>query len=343
MPLTVTDLTKRFAPDAPPVVDAVRFEVAPDELFALLGPSGCGKTTTLRMIGGFERPDAGRITLAGRSLWDAGAGVPPEARKIGFVFQDLALFPHLTVARNVGFGLHRTPKAERRAEVEKVLALVGLTALAERLPGALSGGEQQRVALARAMAPRPRLILLDEPFSSLDAQRRTALQADVRHLLKQAGMAAVLVTHNQEEALSMADRIGVMHQGRILQTGQPEAIYDVPQTRFVAEFLGRTNIVPGQAAGQVADTPLGRIPIHEAAQGPVTLSLRPEHLALEPPTAADPPRAEVLTRAFKGHDTTYRIRLANTEYLVHTDNQRRFAVGDAVGVRCLKPGVVLKD
>ncbi len=243
--LTVSCLSKRFALNALPVVNGLSFEVEEGETFALLGPSGCGKTTALRCIAGFERADSGTVTLAGRTLVADGVAVPPEQRGIGFVFQDYALFPHLSVRDNVLFGLRTMGKKQSAERADDVIRLVGLAGFEHRKPHALSGGQQQRVALARAIAPRPRLLLLDEPFSNLDALLRQEMRERVREMLKQEGMTALLVTHDQEEALSFADRVAVMQNGRIDQIGTPEAIYATPRTLFVAQFLDEPAADPG--------------------------------------------------------------------------------------------------
>ena len=340
--LTVDGLTKGFVRAAPPVVRALSFGVAEGEIFALLGPSGCGKTTTLRLLAGFERADAGRVVLGGQTLADARRHVPPEQRGVGLVFQDYALFPHLSVLENVAFGLRGVPKTERHEQAREALRLVGLAGYEERAPQQLSGGQQQRVAIARSLAPRPRLLLLDEPFSNLDALLRQATRQEIRHVLKRQGMTAVLVTHDQEEALSFADRVAVMRNGQIEQVGTPEEVYHAPRTLFVAQFLGRTNLLLSEAAGREAETPLGRLALDRDAAGPVLLSLRPEHLALDAPEAGGTRVGQVVERAFKGHDVTFRVALGGIEYLVHTHSRVPFRPGDAVSLRALEPAVVLE-
>ncbi|MCX7600323.1 MAG: ABC transporter ATP-binding protein [Meiothermus sp.] len=340
--LRVQGLTKRFHPDFPPVVENVGFTVEQGEVFALLGPSGCGKTTTLRLIAGFELPDSGQIWLEGREI----TRLPPEERSIGFVFQDYALFPHLSVFENVAFGLRRLRGKARQARVMEVLGLVGLTVFKDRKPGELSGGQQQRVALARAIAPGPKLVLLDEPFSSLDAALRQSTRDEVRALLKQAGIGAILVTHDQEEALSVADRLAVMRSGQLEQVGTPEEVYHRPRTPFVAQFLGRTNLIPGEARGLEAETPLGRILLTEEAQGAVLLSLRPEGLGLAMPLGhlgIDGKQIEgtVLAREFKGHDMTYRIQLGSRELIVQESPESPFRPGDKVRVLVRAKAVVV--
>lgn len=341
--LTVSGLTKRFNPEAPPVVCDVDFTVDDGEIFALLGPSGCGKTTTLRLIAGLEEADRGTVALRDRVLTDSTTHVAPEKRGIGLVFQDYALFPHLTVLENVMFGLSDRPKPDRRSLARKALSMVGLDGFDDRAPHHLSGGQQQRVALARTLAPQPELILLDEPFSNLDALLRQGTREEVRALLKEHGMSAVLVTHDQEEALSFADRLGVMRAGQIEQVGTPEAVYYQPRTLFVAQFLGRTNLLLSQAAGQEAETPLGRVNLNREASGTVLLSLRPEHLTLDSPDSVAGPVGTVIGRAFKGHDITYRVECDGSEYLVHTHNRMPYQPGDRVGIRPLESAVVLES
>jgi len=341
--LSVQQLTKRFGPDAPPVVHDVSFDVADGEIFAILGPSGCGKTTTLRCVAGFERATEGTVVMQGRTLSGSGVHVPPEAREVGIVFQDYALFPHLSVLENVAFGLQAGTRANQTEQAREALDMVGLGSLEDRPPQHLSGGQQQRVALARTLAPQPDLLLLDEPFSNLDALLREETRQEVRQLLKDKGMSAILVTHDQEEALSFSDRLAVMRGGQIDQVGVPEDVYYRPRTLFVAQFLGRTNLLLSHAAGAEADTPLGRVRLDREADGTVLVSMRPEHLSLAPPENADGPVGTVAGRAFKGHDITYRVRCDGSEYLVHTDNRVSFEPGDTVAIRSLEPAVVLES
>ncbi|TVQ72540.1 MAG: ABC transporter ATP-binding protein, partial [Balneolaceae bacterium] len=337
--LIATGLTKAFEPSEK-VVDRVSFSVNRHEIFAILGPSGCGKTTTLRILAGFEHPDEGEVVLNGRTLARNGSAsrnsvcVEPEERGIGFVFQDYALFPHLSVIRNVMFGLRNAPRKQREERALEILCMMGLREFRDRSPFELSGGQQQRVALARAIAPTPELILLDEPFSNLDAVLRQSTRDEIRSLLKKAGMTAVLVTHDQEEALSFADRIAVMNNGRIEQIGTPEEVYYRPRTRFVAQFLGTTNLITAEAIGATALTEFGRVNLDRPATGRVTLSIRPEHLTVEKPNRHyDNYLGEIISREFKGHDITYRVRIKARECLVHTDNRNHFRAGDQVNVR----------
>jgi iron(III) transport system ATP-binding protein len=340
--LSVEKISKRFG-GGPPVVSGLDFEVEEGEIFALLGPSGCGKTTSLRVIAGFERADEGCVTFSGKSLCAPGMHMAAEERGIGVVFQDYALFPHLTVQQNVLFGLRSWPKSKRQDRVNDVLRLVGLSGFERRYPRELSGGQQQRVAIARTLAPQPKLVLLDEPFSNLDALLRQGTRQEIRSVLKAAGMTALLVTHDQEEALSFADRVAVMRAGRIEQVGTPEEVYYQPRTLFVAQFLGRTNLLLSQAEGRSAQTPLGSLIINRETSGPVLLSLRPEHLALaEPSSMPDALHGHVLEREFKGHDITFRVEVAGAEYLAHTHNRVAFRPGDAVALYATEPAVVLE-
>jgi iron(III) transport system ATP-binding protein len=250
------------------------------ELMVVLGPSGSGKTTLLRLIAGLERPQRGSIELAGR---DVTHGVPPERRSVGMVFQDYALFPHLSVWENVAFGL-TGPRRRRQARVEELLKLVGLEDLARRYPHELSGGEQQRVALARALAPRPQVVLLDEPFSNLDADLRREMRGEVREILRATESTAVLVTHDQEEAFELGERIAVLRAGRVEQIGPPEKLYRRPRTRFVAEFLGRADFLPGRRSASGVQTELGLFPAGGLEDGECCCDvlIRPDVVEIEP-------------------------------------------------------------
>ena len=335
------------------VVHNVDFEIKEEEIFALLGPSGCGKTTILRLISGFEELDQGQISLAGETLAsrEENRHLAPQKRGIGFVFQDYALFPHMSVIENVAFGLHELPKHKRHVFAEEVLCRTGMEQYQDRNPSELSGGQQQRVALARAIAPKPKLVLLDEPFSNLDANLRQSTRDEVREVLKKSRMSALLVTHDQEEALSFADRIAVMNNGRIEQIGTPEEVYYYPKTRFVAEFLGRTNIIEVNAAngGQV-DTLFGSLQLNEEVEGSILCAIRPEHLTLENAAQKNgAPGQEgdecglIVGREFKGHDITYHVKYHDTTYLVHTDNRMIFEQNDRVRIKPLEKAVVLED
>lgn len=311
-------------------VDGVDLAVARGEIVALLGPSGCGKTTVLRMIAGFECLDAGSIDIEGIRVADSTDAVPPERRHVGMVFQDGALFPHLTVAQNVAFGLRR--KARDRI-VDETLEIVGLAGTGARMPYELSGGQQQRVALARALAPRPHLVLLDEPFSSLDAALRTRLRTEVQVILKEAGVTAVLVTHDQEEALSMADRVAVMWEGRILQVARPDELYLRPNSRRVAEFVGDAQFLIGNQSGRTVDCALGRLPAVMPAEGPVDIMVRPEILRLTPVSEPGEVLASVRSRFFFGHDQLLDCILSDgTIVRARTNAYSGFQPGDEVKI-----------
>ncbi|MEX2356636.1 MAG: ABC transporter ATP-binding protein [Thermaerobacterales bacterium] len=251
MPLIeLSGIDKDYWPGPVRAVSEASLAIEPGEIMTLLGPSGCGKTTTLRLIAGFERPTAGTIQIAGRTVAGAGVWTPPERRGVGMVFQDYALFPHLTVAQNVIFGLNGTSGAERRRRGQEVLDLVGLAGMSGRYPHELSGGQQQRVALARAIAPEPVVVLLDEPFSNLDNHLHDSVRDEVLSIIRSAGITAVFVTHDQRDALAISDRITVMNKGRIEQIGTPREIYKDPVSIFVATFVGRSNLLQGRIRGK---------------------------------------------------------------------------------------------
>jgi iron(III) transport system ATP-binding protein len=296
--LEIAGLRKSFG--ATPVLRGLDLGIETGALAAVLGPSGCGKTTLLRLIAGFEAADAGSIRIGGRLVAGPGTHVPPERRRIGVVPQEGALFPHLDVAGNVGFGLARQARRGRR--VGEVLELVGLSEYAHRMPHELSGGQQQRVALARALAPEPALVLLDEPFSALDTGLRAALRTEVAQVLRSAGATAVLVTHDQEEALSMADVVGVMEHGRLVQVAEPAEVYDNPTDLGVATFVGEATLVACVAHGLVAESALGAVPLRTPAHGVGHLVLRPEQVQVDTEPGGAGIEAIVVGSEFFGHD-----------------------------------------
>ncbi|MEX0831472.1 MAG: ABC transporter ATP-binding protein [Nitriliruptoraceae bacterium] len=304
--LTCRGVVKRFGSTV--AVDGVDLDVMRGSLTSLLGPSGCGKTTMLRMIAGLLSPDAGTISIDGTVVADDHTAVPAESRRLGLVFQDYALFPHLNVGRNVGFGLTNLSRRDRHKRVHEALELVGLSLLDARLPSELSGGQQQRVALARALAPRPDLILLDEPFSNLDAAMRATVREEVRAILRAADATAIFVTHDQEEALSLTDTVAVMSEGKLHQIAAPHTLYTRPATRFVAQFVGEADVLPGQRAGRfLVDTPIGRLP----TAGPVTTQqvdvvIRPEALRLSRDVSGP---ASVIGLSYFGHDQLVDVEL----------------------------------
>lgn len=312
------------------VLHSVSLTVQPGESVALVGPSGCGKTTLLRLIAGFEELDQGSIRVAGAVVASEAVQLPPEKRRVGMVFQDYALFPHLSVLDNVQFGLPRGKAARARAHA--MLDLVGLLDSEQKMPHELSGGQQQRVALARALAPNPAVLLLDEPFSNLDAALRRQVREEVRALLKAAAITAVFVTHDQEEGLWMGDRIGVLRDGRLEQIGPPEELFRRPRTRFVATFLGQSDLAPGIVTAEQIETPLGPVarptawlPIGSA----VELVVRPDDVAIDPDGA---PNATVTVRQFTGLDYLYRLQL-DGGLIVHCRRPRHLPVLDQSRVR----------
>ncbi len=329
--VTLSRVSKRYSPEAAPAVDRLSLTVGRGQILALLGPSGCGKTTTLRLIAGLETPDEGTVTIAGRVVADARRGlcVPPEERGVGVVFQDYALFPHLTVADNVGFGLAGRPREERRARVRTVLDLVGLTDLADRYPHELSGGQQQRVAVARALAPAPAVVLLDEPFSNLDADLRAQMRDEVEKVLRSTGTTAIFVTHDQEEAFTIADRVGVLNAGRLEQLDAPETIYHQPATPFVAEFVGAADFIPGLVTSEGIVTELGvfsNLEGHEPGDK-VRVMIRPDDVTFVP--AADG-EAVIVRRYFRGSENLYCLALPSG-HRVHSSQPS--AAVHAVGTR----------
>ncbi len=336
--LSLRGVGKRFGP----VVAAadITFDVDDGELLVLLGPSGCGKSTLLRLVCGLETPDEGRIECGGRLLNDEAVQLPPEARKISLVFQDNALFPHMTVCDNVAFGLHGRPNGTRTQRVSEVLDMVRLEDVVTRFPHELSGGQQQRVALARALAPEPALVLLDEPFSDLDRTLRLALREEVRDVFTASGTAAILVTHDQEEALVMGDRIAVQRAGRIEQIGAPETLFSDPASRFVAEFVGEADFVSGEVTDDGIQTEIGRlIQATGATTGTaVDVAIRADDIAVHPDPSAP---ATVVSRAFTGMVNKYRVRLPSGA-IVHSlqPHTLNLAEGTRVDVRA-EPGHAL--
>ncbi|MDR7421832.1 MAG: ABC transporter ATP-binding protein [Armatimonadota bacterium] len=343
-------VTRRFGAAA--AVDRLSLDVAPGEILALLGPSGSGKTTLLRLIAGFERPDDGEVWIAGRRVAGGGEWVPPEARGVGMVFQDYALFPHLTVAENVEFGLHCVLVAERGPRTAEVLDLVGMRGLAARYPHELSGGEQQRVALARALAPRPFAVLLDEPFSNLDADLRRQVREEVRAILTAAGISAVFVTHDQEEALMLGHRVAVVNAGRLEQVGTPEEIFHAPRTRFVAGFFGRADFLPARVTADGLETEAGlvaqRVAPVASGDGHVELLVRPDDVTI---AAAPDGTGTVLERLFAGSEIIYRVALPSGRVLhsrqphtVELPRGARVAVRVAPGhpLACFQHGAALE-
>jgi iron(III) transport system ATP-binding protein len=308
--IEVRGVTKSFG--GPMVLDQVSVDVEPGEVLSLLGPSGCGKTTLLRLIAGLERVDSGEIMVDGAVMSSPTRHTRPEARQVGMVFQDWALFPHLTVGENVAYGLSREDR--RGTRVVDTLNLVGLGGLADRMPGTLSGGQQQRVALARALAPRPRALLLDEPFSNLDTVLRVQVRTEVHRLLRELGITAVFVTHDQEEAFVLGDRVAVMNGGVIEQHARPIDVYEHPATRWVADFVGEANLVRAIGHGGFAETPMGRVHLCGDHHGDIEVVVRPEHLVLEP-SIDDEATAAVELVEYYGHDHVTMLRLNDGQHV----------------------------
>ena len=306
--LQVTGVGKSFD-GVTQVLSGIDLVAKSGETVALLGPSGCGKTTLLRIIAGLESADTGQVILGDRCVSGPGVMIAPEQRQIGMVFQDWALFPHLSVARNVGFGL---PRGERKesSRIDEALALVGLTGFGDRSPSTLSGGQQQRVALARAIAPRPAILLLDEPFSNLDASLREQVRTEIHQLLLRLGMTTVFVTHDQDEAFVLGDKVAVLYEGNLLQVGPPAELYQRPATRWLAGFVGDANFIPGQAHLNSVQTAFGELALHRPTEGPVEVLIRPEDLEIEPADSAASTGllATVELVEYLGHGTAYLVR-----------------------------------
>ena len=293
-------------------VQGLSLMVERGEIMVLLGPSGCGKTTTLRLIAGFEQPDAGTVRIAGKPVADRQRNVPPEKRGLGMVFQDYALFPHLTAAENVAFGLHKMDRRKRAERVDEVLALVDLSDQARQYPHTLSGGQQQRVALARALAPWPDVILFDEPFSNLDSELRQAMRLEVRRILKASHSTAIFVTHDQSEAMMLGDRVAVMRRGFVEQVDTPERVYHSPQNRFVAEFMGVADFLPAQVTAGGLSTEIGLLPPACTLQAgrQVEVMVRPHDLRIAP-QADGASHGVVVAAEFIGDSWQYQVRLAS--------------------------------
>ncbi len=317
--LELDAVTKSYSSED--AVDRISLSVRDGELLTLLGPSGCGKTTTLRLVAGLERPTDGRVRVDGETVADGTRSLEPENRDIGLVFQDFALFPHLTVEENIAFGLTDATESERRERVAELLDLVSLAGYADRTPDQLSGGQKQRVALARSLAPEPAVLLLDEPFSNLDVRLRTEMREEVRRILKEAGVTAVSVTHDQEEALSISDRVAVMYDGAIEQVGRPEVVFEHPESRFVAEFLGQAGFLSGRFEDGVVETGVGRLTdsmlkgISDEYDGAeVDVLVRPDDLRAVPTEGVGD--GTIVNRTYTGPSFVYDVEL-DTGEVVH--------------------------
>ena len=325
-----TGVTRRFPHAGADALHRLDLSAERGSILALLGPSGSGKTTALRIIAGFDAPDSGAVQIDGRLVAGPGRFLRADRRNIGMVFQEYALFPHLTVAANVGFGVDDRSLRARR--VQETLALVGMTALADRMPHELSGGQQQRVALARALCPQPAVLLLDEPFSNLDEALRKQVRREVRDILKFTGATALFVTHDQDEALFMGDRVAIINHGKLQQAGEPEEIYGSPATRFVAEFIGVADFLPARYADGALRTDVGDVPWPDAPPGDgAELLLRPDDMDLTP---AEDGQGIIMERQFLGPTYLYNVALnTGRRVRVMQHHTHRFEVGTKVAVR----------
>ena len=340
--LEINRLNVHYAGRPQAAVQDVSFGLRTGDIGVLIGPSGCGKTTLLRAVAGLESASSGYIKLAGETVSSAAVNLPAEKRQIGMVFQDYALFPHLDVRHNVGFGIHHLPRADRRARVEQVLKLVGLEGTEARFPHELSGGQQQRVALARAMAPQPRLLLLDEPFSNLDVDLRERLAHELRSILKAAGATALFVTHDQLEAFAIGDSIGVMHEGQLHQWDDAYSLYHRPSTRFVADFIGHGVFAPARIVEEngltVVKTPLGDLsdvlecPLPGAyPNGACDVLLRADDIVHDDDA---PVKAEIIRKSFRGSEFLYTLRLQDgQEVMAHVPSHHDHTLGEWIGIR----------
>ena len=331
------EISKRFVNRD--VVKGLSFNIKRGELFVILGPSGSGKTTTLRLLAGLERPDAGEIFIDDQMIAGRNSFIQPEARNVGMVFQEYALFPNLTVKDNIAFGLHKLEKIERQRIIERMLELVGLQDHINRYPHELSGGEQQRVAFARALAPSPVVILLDEPFSNVDADMRLRIRRDMQRILRKSNITAILVTHNQEDAFAIADRIAVMNKGQIEQIATPSEIYHSPATRFVADFVGEADFINGAVENNLIRTAFGDFPTAGFDSGTsVQVMIRPSDISFKADKEGDGVVADL---EFKGSETLYFLRLSSGEFVHSIQNSESLIeIGTKVKIE-VRPAQIL--
>ncbi len=341
MLIEVTHLSLVYPTGTVPALYDLNFEVGEGTLLSILGPSGCGKTTALRAIAGFERPQRGEIRIGGRTVCSPEQWVPPEHRGVGMVFQDYALFPHLTVAENIAFGLRRETRSPSSPVVVDTIKLVGLKGMESRYPHELSGGQQQRVALARALAPKPIVILLDEPFSNLDPDMRGQMREEVQEILHRTGTTAILVTHDHDEAFAMADRIAVLNSGRLEQLDTPEVIYHTPSTPFVANFVGQADFLPGRVLNGKIQTEVGlfeNVGRHRSGTD-VDIMIRPDDVHIAP---ASPGGAQIVGRLFRGSENLYTILLPSGQHLHSSEPSTTvFPIGTTVDIKVVATHIVL--
>ena len=318
------------------VIDNISLHLQEGEIGCLLGSSGCGKTTVLRSIAGFETPDQGQISIRKRIVNNDRVHISPEQRNVGMVFQDFALFPHLSIRRNIAFGLGSLSKVQRQQRVDELLELVNLQDIGHKYPHELSGGQQQRVALARAMAPRPELLLLDEPFSSLDIELREQLATEVAHIIKKEGITAILVTHDQQEAFAMADKVGLLHKGHLVQWDTPYKLYHQPATQYIANFIGQGVMLPGQVKDQqTIETALslihGKVPNGCQAGCPVDILIRPDDIIHDDSSDL---KLEIIDKVFRGAEFLYTLKVNNEQHIYClAPSHHNHAVGQALGIR----------
>lgn len=337
--ITLDNVNKHYGDTL--AVENISFSVDPGEILVLLGQSGCGKTTTLRLIAGLERPDSGEITIHNETVSGKGKWVAPERRRIGMVFQDYALFPHLTIHQNIAFGLNHVKREQRNKRVKQMLELIELPDKADAYPHELSGGQQQRIALARALAPNPDIILLDEPFSNLDTALRSQVRAHVRDILHETQTTAIFVTHDQEEALSLSDEVAIMYKGKLIQVASPHAIYNRPVNKHVAQFIGEANFLPAHAKGMIASSPLGSVKLFHEKSGDVELLIRPEALRVNFDDKGAP--AIILWREFFGHAQRLGLQLSDgTELIARTGVDTYYQRGQNVRVTLGLPAVAFE-
>jgi iron(III) transport system ATP-binding protein len=333
-------VTVTYPNAASPALHDLSLDVAEGATLSVLGPSGCGKTTVLRTIAGFEHPLTGEVRIAGRLVCDGKQCVPPEERGVGMVFQDYALFPHLTVAQNVAFGLRRLESRAAADTIAQTLDLVGLTGLADRYPHELSGGQQQRVAIARALAPKPVVLLLDEPFSNLDPDMRGQMREEVQEILRRTGITAVLVTHDHDEAFAMADRVAVLNHGRLEQIDNPESIYHTPSTPFVANFVGQADFLLGRVENGKIHTEVG---VFENVRGhpsgmAVEIMIRPDDVHITP---ASPGTAQIAGRQFRGSENLYTVLLPSGQHIHSSETSTTvYPIGTSVELKIVATHIV---
>ena len=326
--LKLKGVSRRFGSVA--ALDGVSFDILPGEIVCLVGHSGCGKSTLLRTISGVEKIDGGSVVLAGTTVSGAEGFVEPENRNVGFMFQDYALFPHLTARQNIGFGLKGMSRKDAAARVDDIISRLGIGALAERYPHMLSGGEQQRIALARALAPQPRILLMDEPFSNLDRGLRDTIRRETLTLLRQLGTTAIVVTHDPEEALAIGDKVVLMHKGRVIKSGTGDAIYSFPQTAYAAAFFSQVNTIPARRSGDWLDSALGRFPAPCGSSGPVQLFVRPQALMVRDDGAPAIVSGRVLLGEIE--EVTLEVAGLSDPIVMRTSAKRGLEVGQHVKI-----------